>query len=734
MSLLSDLFGKKDSQKIQSSVENLTENVSSLASQVNPLDIAPKEKTRLADQINQVGHYLALGIFLLIPLTFMPLLADIFEFPKQSLLLVLSLLGMALIGIKSIVSKKLTMTWSPLHLPALLLLIITLVSAFLSDNRYTALSLETVLIAGLVILFLFLSSLIDKESFIDKAIFTLLSAGAILSVLTLIQIGYQLLAAQFSLNINHQILFLGFSPTGSSLSQLIFLISIIPLAFGLFQKSKEKNFLPLVLLTINVLGSLLTAYLLYQNPPILLDFNSGWKIAANTLGNTPSVVNAFFGIGPSHFVDAFTATKPLAFNSSPWWNLRFPTSSNYILYLLTTLGIAGLASFIFLLFRLFHIAKGRLQTENLAPLEKALIISLGLLAASFIILPAPIISLFLFFSLLGLLIAQYKIRSLSLFAKDWHLSQTHYRFGLTIAVLGVLIFCTFSLGQFALADYHFGQSLQAVAGNDGQKTYQSQIQALTLNPWSSTYRVAYSQTNLALANSLAGQPNLTDEQKQTVVQLVQQSLREGRIAVTLQPRRSGNWENLSVIYRNLINFAQGADQWAIVTQNQAISLDPNNPRLRLDMGGIIFATRDFQNAALVFSQAVNLKPDFANAHYNLAQALKQLKINDKAKEQLQLTATLICTSSAGASQGNRNSECQKVNDEISRIDKEISQQQINQAGSETQSATPAGQSVKPTVNQPPLATPGANTKNTNLPKARTQPPAQISSPSGQIER
>jgi tetratricopeptide (TPR) repeat protein len=47
--------------------------------------------------------------------------------------------------------------------------------------------------------------------------------------------------------------------------------------------------------------------------------------------------------------------------------------------------------------------------------------------------------------------------------------------------------------------------------------------------------------------------------------------------------------------------------------------------LRVEAGGIYYANGDYLSAANLFRQAANLKPDYANAHYNLAKALLMLQ-------------------------------------------------------------------------------------------------------------
>jgi len=341
-----------------------------------------------------------------------------------------------------------------------------------------------------------------------------------------------------------------------------------------------------------------------------------------------------------------------------------------------------------LIYKLIVLAKKRLETAAVTVLEKSLLVSLGLILVIFLFLPAPAILITVFFVLLGVLVCENP----GITKKQE--APVNFLPGLITAGLtfAVLIF----LGKMLLADYYFTQSIKAAAANDGAKTYNLQIQAINLNPDNDAYHLSYSQTNLALADALAGQQNLTDQQKNTVIQLVQQAIREGRAAVTLNPNRAGNWENLSLIYRSLINFAQGADQWTITSLNQAIALDPANPRLRLDLGSLYFAAKDYNNAGQMFSQAVNLKPDYANAHYNLAQALKNLGSKDQAMNELQTAAGIVC----GLGQ---TAECDKVNAEIADF-----------------------------ANPPPEPETASPSAQSNLPKAKTVPPAQISSPSGEI--
>lgn len=696
---LTKIFSEKTVTNVQDSLDT-----------VNPLGNMSNEQRRtLSDQFEVVATFLLLATIFLAPLIFLPILADSFDLPRQSLLFALTLAAAVVYLLKQFTTDKPTITRSIFDLPIAAFAAAAIISALLSSNKFTALAADPVVFVTLTVFFLLLTQTINKAGGLTRAVKFILASGAVLSIWSAVQFTYSFFGPKLAIPAT-LIPYLSptFSPTGSILSQAVFLAILIPLGIGLFYqtiKKQEKPLIPLLLLGANLLGLSIVLYSLFNNRPIVLPANAGWKIATGTLGQ--SLTGAFFGTGPAHFIDSFTLYKPIDFNNTPLWNLRFVTSSNFYFYLLTTTGIIGLASFLWLVIRILKTAKKRLDSGVAGDLEKGIIGSLLLCLGLFLVLPAPAVTLFTFATVLALFSANLHLTGNTKIAyedSETFAAGSWQRPVFTVVTLTLFLGGGYFLGRLVLADYHFANSLKAALANRGTETYNEQIAALILNPNNDSYRVSYSQTNLALANALAAQPNLSDQQKQTVLALVQQSIREGRNAVALTPSRASDWENLSLIYRNLINFAQGADQFAIASQNVAISFDPTNPRLRLDLGGIYFSLKDFQSAGQAFAQAVNLKPDYANAHYNLSQALKELKMTDQALQQLQATSTLVCVNKDSA-------DCQKVTAEIAALGEK-----------------PASPSASAPAENP-LSTPSAKS---NLPKAATKPPATISSPSGEI--
>jgi tetratricopeptide (TPR) repeat protein len=146
---------------------------------------------------------------------------------------------------------------------------------------------------------------------------------------------------------------------------------------------------------------------------------------------------------------------------------------------------------------------------------------------------------------------------------------------------------------------------------------------------------------MALATSLASKTDLTDTDRTTITQLVQAAINEGKATVTLNPGRSGNWEILAQIYRSIMPFAQGADQFTIQTYTQAVALDPTNPNLRIELGGVYYALGNYDSAIDTFKLAVLAKSDLANAHYNLAIAYRDKKDYTDAVTEMNNVLSLV---------------------------------------------------------------------------------------------
>ncbi|MBI4999897.1 hypothetical protein HZB97_03970, partial [Candidatus Gottesmanbacteria bacterium] len=208
----------------------------------------------------------------------------------------------------------------------------------------------------------------------------------------------------------------------------------------------------------------------------------------------------------------------------------------------------------------------------------------------------------------------------------------------TLAIACGLIL--FLLLPYFRAELSYQQSLDALSQNQPQAAYQKNLSAIQFFPYKDSYHLTLSQISLAWANALSQNSPLSTEQKTLVGQLLGQAINQAKLAVTLAPNKASHWENLGIIYKNLIGVAQDADRWSLAAFNSASGLNPASPILQLEIGGVYFTQKDYEKAERFFQNSLFLKKDYSNGFYNLALSQHaQGKLN-QAKESLKQTISL----------------------------------------------------------------------------------------------
>jgi len=583
--------------------------------------------------MNKIISICLIGLAFLVPLFFLPFTSDFYEFNKNMLLIVSAFILLVLWLLKMALERKITFKKTPLDLPVLILAGVFILSSVLNaSNKWETLwtPLGTGTIISLVIYYFIITNNIRKE-IVGRLLKALLLSGSLLGLIT----AYQFASVKIVPNLTIPF-FLSLNPSGSLFSLATFL-AVVATIGGLqiyegFKSKIQKSsaFIFYFLTSLLCLAGLgLTALKIFTtDKPLLLPYSISWAIAVETFKNWRLFL---LGVGPNSFFDAFSQFRPSLYNLTNLWVVRFAFSSNYYLHLLSTVGILGLAAFAWIIFKTLKSQAKEASIPLISPLLLIFFI--------FLFLFPNLLLLFVLFLLLGLLFAEKE--NLLVYEEN----------SPTAPWVLLLVVILFTLGSFYLVgrayagEIYFKKSLTALQQNDGTKTYDYQIKALTFNPYNDVYRLAYSQTNFALAFSLAQKTDITDQDRQNITILVQQAIKEAKMAVTLNKNKVTNWENLAGIYRQLLNFAQGADQWAITALSQAIKLDPNNPNLKLNLGGLYYALNNYDEAIRFFQQAIDIKPDFANGYYNLSAAYREKGDWQKAHEAMQTTLNLVPSNS-----------------------------------------------------------------------------------------
>ncbi len=592
-------------------------------------------------------------IFLfLFPIFYLPVTSESYEYNKMALLLVTDLVLLILISLKFAREKKIYLVKSTFLLPLFLIATISLISAlFISPNLLVAAatpSSVTALISGFILYLLFTYifsfNLIQLHQIITIFIFDaiLISLYTILSYLNILpQTSFtpagNLLATAMFLSVISVYL----------LSQIIsnWLLAIRGKNISLSPNSPITNYqLPIILIFSFILITGTTVFLTYQlliiSKPIILPFAYGWAIALEILKN---IKTALLGVGPANFITAFVVAKPLAFNSTPYWNVIFTSSSSFFLNLVTETGVVAGFFYLVLLLKSLKLLKSPITNYQL-PITLLFSLLLPLfLPSSVIIFILTVVLLAICSTVICSTVEKASPPSFERPGLSKLISGIPLVFSLVLA--GLVIYFG---GKIYLADVYFKNSLNALVNNKPQETYNLQKKALELAPAMDRYHLVFSQTNLALAQSIAAKKELTDEDKQYLPRLVYQAIDHSRTAVNLYRTNIFNWDNLAKTYTALINYATGADEWAIASYRQKIALDPLSPSNHLALGNVYKLLNKFDLAAEEFKNAIKLKPDLANAHYQLGLVLKAGNKTKEANEEFQITLSLLAPDTSEA--------------------------------------------------------------------------------------
>jgi len=454
-----------------------------------------------------------------------------------------------------------------------------------------------------------------------------------------------------------------FTPMGSQLDLAIFLGFIVVyqvVSVILSERSESKDLAKrkiifnFSLLTFNLLALFLTLYSLLKTIPasssqlqtsiLLPPFRLSWYAAVETL---KAPLTALFGVGVDNFSSMFTAIKDVFYNQSALWQVNsFSVGRSSLLHIMTETGLFGLVAFGLLLFNVFQSIRKQWSNETM----KQSISSFVYLFICLLFFPPSLPIFFLLFVTLAVInhAPTDDIQEKSL---DFSGLVPIY-LGTVIVAFVIIAAAGYLLGRTYAAEHYFKRSLDGYIHNNAKEVYDNQRQAILLNPYIERFRINFAQTNLMIANNIASkaqsngsnktnESNLTDQDRQTITQAIQAAISEAKAAVTLNSQKAENWENLAAIYRNVLAVAQGADSWTVSAYQRAIILDPQNPIYRLNLGGVYYTLKDYNQATSMFQQAASLKPDWANAHYNLAWASFQKADYQLAASEMQNVLNLI---------------------------------------------------------------------------------------------
>lgn len=599
-------------------------------------------------------------ICLLLPVFFLPFTQEFFNTGKFYFFTISLCLIIGLYGLRLLYEKRISYYPSPLHKPLLFFISSFALSLlFVTPNKIQALFALPSGFILIVAMCLFSIILIQKLQ-TEKDIFRYIT----IMFFPVITLCILLFAHYFHVfNMIHLPIWLQFinkpqySLLGNSIELIVVLgffsvyaITKVIITFLENKKTPQRfvSLLPLSFILIIVLSALAisvkTTIDTQNNTNVqMAPVTESWNATIETL---KSPKTALFGVGIDNYLSLFTKIKPVSYNLTPIWNLNFNLSRSAFLHIWSEVGLLGIGTFLFLFYTLFRELKW-INKQNVP--ERLILNSLFIyIFLVFLFFPPMIHGYFLFFSLCAIIIAaslkkknatsssDQGIRSIQMIAKP--LDTLYVCIGLLIIVIATM--GIYFLSRVYNSEYIMNKGVKATT-NNVSKAYEYELQSIRLNPYQETSHRTFSQLNLLIAHNIMQKKNISSQDRQRITFFLQNAVNEAKTATTLNPQNVINWNNLAVLYGQLVNVVTEAGDWTVSAYQEAVLRDPNNPILQLNLGGTYYSLGNYDESTRIFTETVNIKPDFANAYYNLAWSLFQEKKYEKAIAAMEQVRLLV---------------------------------------------------------------------------------------------
>jgi tetratricopeptide (TPR) repeat protein len=357
--------------------------------------------------------------------------------------------------------------------------------------------------------------------------------------------------------------------------------------------------------------------------------------------------NPILGSGPSTFLYQFLKHKGTALNDTAFWNVRFLNSASKFLDTLSTFGILGTISFLLLISLLIYFGFSQIFKGNLEKFDTFLLLAIFLSLLNFslssFLYTFPLTFEFSFFFLLAcfVILLSEKRKEFSI-KRESPLSFVSSFFLIFIFVLDFILLILVS--QRYVGEIFYWRGILAWQKGNVDETILNLQRAINFSRMDLYFR-DLSQAYLAKLNQKIqkGDTNIQTE--------AGQAINLSKAATDLNPANVANWSVRAFTYQSLAGMAQGAEDWAIKSYEEASKLEPSNPYYLTQKGVMILRkgilaqggeekNKFFAQAEDLFKKAIELKLDYAPAHFQLAMVSYNRGNLDEAISKMEETKNL----------------------------------------------------------------------------------------------
>lgn len=369
-----------------------------------------------------------------------------------------------------------------------------------------------------------------------------------------------------------------------------------------------------------------------------------------------SLKNLILGTGPATFIFDYSLYRSPLLNQTIFWGTRFSRGHSIFFDWILTKGIFGGLIFLFLFVFSFIFIFSKLGEKNQK--DEFFEIKLGLSSAligsifSAFLYPFNFSLFFIFWFLVGGVLFFLNQKSIIIdFSSPAIILLTN-----TIFVL-VIVFSLstiFTQVQKFIADVYYFKGIRASQIGNLDLAINYLQRAININSSLDLYWRDLSQVYLSKANAVSQDSRLTLEEKRDLTNSALVSGAQAiERAIAILPQNVANWNVRGFFYQNLVGIERAAEQ-SLNSYQMAIQLEPVSPYSYAEKGRVyILMAQDFAKkgdeksqkenlnfAISILQKSLELKPDYAPAHYLLAVAYDQLGESEQAISKLEETKSI----------------------------------------------------------------------------------------------
>jgi len=338
--------------------------------------------------------------------------------------------------------------------------------------------------------------------------------------------------------------------------------------------------------------------------------------------------NAFVGIGPNKFIDAWRLYKDVSINQTVFWSTDFVSGNGFITTQFVTGGIFTVIAWV-VFFGLFFVAGFRMlfKTVRTEPFwyfigTSSFVAAVYLWSMSIVYSPGPVILLLTaIFS--GLMFVAYG-PLMGTQGKSFSIAANRKAGFILVGVVMVVIVASASslyyAGRHYASVYTFNGVVKGLNSSQTLEDVEQTIASVYAVSNNDAYARQLAGYQLAKMNALLNLQEPTSEQQQAFQTAAANGVNSAQLAVSTDPTDSQNWATLGSIYSILASAGvEGAQQRATEAFVSARSFDPTNPSYALFEAQLSSRTGDVETARALAIDAVQLKQNYTDALFFLTQ-------------------------------------------------------------------------------------------------------------------